>query len=334
MTDWLDALDFVHGLCGTRREMETSCYLYQQKEAYCIGDVIRRRREMLGMTKKELCDGICSEKTIGRLEANKTKPQIEIVRLLFEKLNLSGEYQRAQIVSKDVKASIIVGEIGVYTNKRDYKRVEELLKELEQYISLENPINRQYKEHFEARIKSGYGKMSKEESAQCYRQILEYTIPFEAILKTEEKYLTNVEMQCLLNIAICGGKSNDNIAFDILLEVCKQLETDEGIIEHIGVWELVMTHVANIYGDRNEYDKSDAVSIKTMIACIHCYRMRLLDMHLYISAWNYNERKKKNIPLQQGYKVDVYLKKCIALCQINKNNAREIMVKEQFMKLL
>ena len=45
MTDWLNALDFVHSLCGTHRKMETSCYLYQQKEAYCIGDVIRRRRE-------------------------------------------------------------------------------------------------------------------------------------------------------------------------------------------------------------------------------------------------------------------------------------------------
>ena len=60
MTDWLEALDFVHELCGTHRRMETSCYLYQQKEAYCISDVIRRRREMLGMTKKALCEGICS----------------------------------------------------------------------------------------------------------------------------------------------------------------------------------------------------------------------------------------------------------------------------------
>lgn len=333
MTDWLDALDFVHNLCGTHRRMETSCYLYQQKEAYCISDVIRRRREMLGMTKKELCEGICSEKTIGRLEANKTKPQIEIVRLLFEKLNLSGEYQRTQIVSKDVKAMSLVGEIGVYLNKGDYKKVEELLSELEQYISLDNSLNRQYKEQFEARLRSGYGKMSKEDAIQCFRQILEYTIPFEALLKDGEKYLTNVEMQCLLNISIYVGKSTENIAFDILLALCKQLEKDEGISEHIAAWEAVMTNVANVYGDRGEYDQSDAVSINTIKECVHCYRMRLLDMHLYISAWNYSERKKKNIPLKQGYQEDMYLKKCIVLCQINKNIARETMVKEQLIKL-
>lgn len=334
MTDWLEALDFVHELCGTHRRMETSCYLYQQKEAYCISDVIRRRREMLGMTKKALCEGICSEKTIGRLEAKKTKPQIEIVRLLFERLNLSGEYQRTQIVTKDVKAVSIVGAIGVCTNNCDYKRVEELLEELGQYISLENPTNRQYKEQFEVRIKSGYGMLSKLETIQYFRKILEYTIPFYVVIKSGEKYLTNVEMQCLLNISICIGKSEDNQAFDVLLELCNQLEQDEGISEHIAAWEVIMTNVANVYGDRGEFDKSDMVSIRTIKECVHCYRMRLLDMNLYINAWNYSERKKKNTPLQQGYQEEMYLKKCIALCQINKNDARELMVKEQLIKLL
>lgn len=329
MTSWLDALDFVHELCGTHRKMETSCYLYQQKEAYCIGDVIRRRREMLGMTKKALCEGICSEKTIGRLEAHKTKPQIEIVRLLFEKLNLSGEYQRAQIVTKDVKAYILTSEIGLYANKSEYKKVEVLLAEILQYISLENPINRQYMDWIETRIKSESGKMLKEEAIQCFRKILEDTIPYETVLEEGEKYLTNVEMQCLLNIAICGGKSKDNLAFDALLKLCEQLETDEGIFEHIAAWETIMTHVANIYGDREEYDRSDAVSIRAMKACVHCYRMNLFDMQLYINIWNCRERKKKNIPLQKGYQEDVYLKRCLALCQINRDNARETMVKEQ-----
>lgn len=334
MTDWLDALDFVHELCGTHRKMETSCYLYQQKEAYCISDVIRRRREMLGMTKKALCEGICSEKTIGRLEAKKTKPNIETVRLLFEKLNLSGEYQRTQIVSKDVKAMAIVGEIGVWTNKRDYEKVRALLTELEKYISLENPINRQYKEHFEAKIRCDCEGMSNEEAVQLFRKILEYTIPYEVALKSGEKYLTNVEMQCLLNIAICVGKSKENTALDMLLELCKQLEKDEGVLEHIAAWEAIMTNASNIYGDRGEYDRSDAISIKVMKMCVHCYRMRLLNMLLYINLWNYDERKKKNIPVKQGYQEDMYLKKCITLCQINKNLERAAKLKKRLLKLL
>lgn len=286
------------------------------------------------MTKKELCDGICSEKTIGRLEANRTKSQIEIVRLLFEKLNLSGEYQRAQIVSKDVKAGVIVGELGVYANKRDFKRVEVLLEELEQYISLDNPINRQYKQWMEVRIRSGSGKTTKEETLQCFTKILEDTIPYEVVLKDGERYLTNVEIQCLLNIAIYGEKPKDNKAFDVLLKLCEQLEKDEGILEHIAAWEAIMTNIANIYGDRGEYDKSDAISIKTMEECIHCYRMRLLNMLLYIILWNYAERKKNDIPVKQGYQEEMYIKRCIALCQINKSDERAAKLKKRLSKLL
>ena len=199
--DWLDALDFVHNLCETHRRMESSCYLYQQKEAYCISDVIRRRRGMLGLTKKKLCEGVCSEKTIGRLEANKTKPQLAVVRRLFEKMNLSGEYQRWQIVTDDVRAFSIYDEIGRSANNREFEKIKRLLIDLEKYVSMKNPINKQYKERIEIIVERRQGNISKEEAKQELIKILEYTIPFETIIGDGEKYLTNVEMQMVLDIA-------------------------------------------------------------------------------------------------------------------------------------
>lgn len=329
MTDWLDALDFVHNLCGTHRKMETSCYLYQQKEAYCISDVIRRRREMLGMTKKALCEGICSEKTIGRLEAKKTKPQIEIVRLLFEKLNLSGEYQRLPISTKNVQDFTLVDEIMGSINKCDYQKAEILLTELEQRILMESSINKQYKERIATRIKCGYEGMTKEEAIYQFKRILEYTIPFEFAVKDGEKYLTNAEIQCLLYIAIYAEKLDGNIVFDVLLKLCSQLEKDEGILEHIAVWEVIMTNAANTYGNRGEYGKSDVINIKIMKECIHCYRINSLDLNLYISAWNCSQHQKKDIPVAQGYQEDVYLKRCMSLCQINKSTEREARIKKR-----
>lgn len=333
MTDWLDALDFVHNLCGTHRKMETSCYLYQQKEAYCISDVIRRRREMLGMTKKELCEGICSEKTIGRLEANKTKPQIEVVRLLFEKLNLSGEYQRWQVVTQDVRAYSIVGEIMRCTNNRDFERARNFLKELEQYVSMDNPINKQYSERIDINLNLRQGKMTKGEAKEHFKRILNYTILYEIAIKDGEKYLTNAEISCILNIAVYTEKLSLNADLESLLKLCNQMEKDEGISEHIAAWETIMTDVANAYGNMGEYDKSDIISLEVMKESIHCYRMNMLELDLYINTWNSAERKKKNILTKQGYQEDTYLKKCIALCQINKNAMREMILKEKLAKL-
>lgn len=333
MTDWLDALDFVHNLCGTHRKMETSCYLYQQKEAYCISDVIRRRREMLGMTKKALCEGICSEKTIGRLEAHKTKPQIEIVRLLFEKLNLSGEYQRARIIIKDIRAIPIVGEIGTCINKHECSKTEELLTELEQYIRMDNPINKQYRERMDIKIKIEKKEISKIEARGQLVRVLEYTLPYEVAIKDGEKYLTNAEIQCLLDILVYMGKMSKNVVFDALYKFCNQLEKEDGISQHISLWEIIMHIRACLYGNDGEYDKSDNMSLKVMKECIQCYRLNKLELNLYNITWNNAERIKKNIPVIQGYKKDVYLRKCIALCQIRKNIAREVEIREKLIEL-
>ncbi len=331
--DWLDALDFVHNLCETHRGMESSCYLYQQKEAYCISDVIRRRREMLGLTKKKLCEGVCSEKTIGRLEANKTKPQLAVVRQLFEKMNLSGEYQRWQIATNDVRAFSIYDEIGRSANNREFEKIKRLLKDLEKYVSMKNPINKQYKEQIEIIVERRQGNISKEEAKQELIKILEYTIPFETIIGDGEKYLTNVEMQIVLDIADNIENINDNVAFDVLEKLCNQMELNDGISEHIAVWETIMTHIANTYGDLGQYKNSNIISKRVIEESIYCYRMNAFALNLYIIAWNKGECRKHNICLIDRYNEKTYLNKCIILCQINKNFVKEKIVKRRLERL-
>lgn len=327
--DWLDALDFVHNLCETHRRMESSCYLYQQKEAYCISDVIRRRREMLGLTKKKLCEGVCSEKTIGRLEANKTKPQLAVVRRLFEKMNLSGEYQRWQVVTDDVRAFPIYDELGRSINERDFERAEKLLAELECYVSLENPINKQFKERIETHLRYGQKEITKEEARRCFKNVLEDTVSFEISLKEGEKYLTNAEILCLLNIAVNAKESVICPIFKMLMDLCEQMEREDGISEHIALWEIIMTNVANTYGNMGEYYKSEQINLKTIKESIYCYRMGAIVSNLYSIVWNIGQSKKKNIPANEGYQEKQYLYKCRILCQINKNKSQETTIQRK-----
>lgn len=327
--DWLDALDFVHNLCETHRGMESSCYLYQQKEAYCISDVIRRRREMLGLTKKKLCEGVCSEKTIGRLEVNKTKPQLAVVRRLFEKMNLSGEYQRWQIVTDDVRAFSIYDELERRINDREFEKVEELLQRLESYVSMENPINTQFRERIGVHLKLGQSKLTKEEACNQFRTILEYTIPYQIAVRNIEKYLTNAEILCLLKIAVYTSDSRRKQIFDILVDLCTQMENDDGISEHIALWESIMTNLASIYGSMGKYTESNQISISTIKESILCYRMNTLVQNLYSIAWNKKECENENIPTEEGYNAKNYLLKCLTLCQINKNVYKELTVKNK-----
>ena len=331
--DWLDALDFVHNLCETHRRMESSCYLYQQKEAYCISDVIRRRREMLGLTKKKLCEGVCSEKTIGRLEANKTKPQLAVVRQLFEKMNLSGEYQRWQIVTDDVRAFSIYDEIGRSANNREFEKIKRLLIDLEKYVSMKNPINKQYKERIEVIAERRQGNISKEVAKRQLIEILEYTIPYEVAVKNGIKYLTNVEMQILLDIAYNMRMPCINIAFKSLENMCEQMRQEDGISEHIAAWETIMTNIASTYGSVGEYGKSDEISLITIKECIQCYRMNALVSNIYSITWNMGECKKKDFPLKHEYHEKEYLNKCLILCQMNKNISKTVTIRNRLESL-
>lgn len=331
--DWLDALDFVHNLCETHRGMESSCYLYQQKEAYCISDVIRRRREMLGLTKKKLCEGVCSEKTIGRLEVNKTKPQLAVVRRLFEKMNLSGEYQRWQIVTDDVRVFPIYDDIGRCANNCDFDKTKNLLEQLEKYVSMKNPINRQFRERIEVNLEYGQGMITKKEASDRLKRILNYTIPYQIAVTHNEKYLTNAEILCLLKIAVYSKEMGENSALEMLINMCEQIEQEDIISEHISLCEIVMTNIANIYGSMGKYSLSNLVSVKIMKECIYCYRMNVLEFNLYNIAWNTGECKKKNIPIKQGYQEKDYLNMCLILGQMNRKVTKEMKIKRKLAKM-
>ena len=71
--EWRMLLAELYQAYGIPMNTENCCYLYSQTQNYRIGDVIRKRRKMLGLSVRELCEGICSEKTLRRLENNKTR---------------------------------------------------------------------------------------------------------------------------------------------------------------------------------------------------------------------------------------------------------------------
>ena len=79
------------GRNGIPGEAGDICYLYAESEARCIGDVVRARRRLLGMTQKQLCDKICSIRTLSRMEQGQSVTQSGISRKLLDRLGLAEE---------------------------------------------------------------------------------------------------------------------------------------------------------------------------------------------------------------------------------------------------
>ena len=80
------------------------CYLYVEKGVSCVSDVIRIRRKMLGMSVAKLSDGICTERTLRRIENRQSTSQMAIVTELFGRLGLSPELTRTDLVTEKPEA--------------------------------------------------------------------------------------------------------------------------------------------------------------------------------------------------------------------------------------
>ncbi len=287
---WLDAIQEVYFLSKVDSEMKNSCHLYLEKSTNCINDVIRKRRMMLGMTKKQLSEGICSEKTIGRLENKGGKAQLLIVKELFGKMRMSGEYQRQDIVTGNSEAYQILERIVKYGNDKAYDVVLTELVQLEKMIPMEELVNQQYVKRQRAVTNYLKGKCSKEETLKELHEAMALTISYEIVAGCENPYLTHGEMTCIQNMALVQGKEQMNAYYGLLTRLCEEYEVEDVVSQNISMYEFVMSSFASVLGNIGKYEMSDTLSKKIIRECVICRRLGRIVSNMYSIAWNYKEK--------------------------------------------
>ena len=319
---WRETLGSVYDEYSVSKETRDFCYLYVDREVYCIGDVIRIRRKMFGMTMAQLSDGICSERTISRLERNKTEPQKEVVRALFERLHMSAELYKTDLVTDNPEAIDLFIEWKKQVFKRDCNEMDKLLKNIKEKIDLNIPENYQAVRRSEIINAFLKNDLSKEEYIKQLKETIAYTIPYEVAVCMGEKYLTNNEISCLQNI-ISQGEENF-FEFKECIDVLYDLYENQKQIENcLNMYEFVMKAVASHLGNQKEYDISDRIYVKILFHTLINRRLRVIHVIIYDLFWNYEQRKKEQHPIQVGVGKKVIFRKCIQLCEIS-NNLRQL----------
>ena len=112
---------------GVTEYMEDCTYLYQQKWVFPIGEVLKIRRTMFGMTQEQLCDGICSVKSLRRAEQGKTDIQREVREKLLKRLGLSGQLQWTRLITSDREVVRLAERLAKYQNGQNYVETRKLL---------------------------------------------------------------------------------------------------------------------------------------------------------------------------------------------------------------
>jgi|GEM_PF-1287622 len=262
-------------------DIDNSFYIYEDSEIYCVSDVIRERRKLLGISRNELADGICSEKTLMRIENKKAVAQHDIVVELLEKLKVSGEYRRFEIVTKDTNTVKLLIEYKRAIDDQFSDKAEKILLELKNNLDLMYPSNRFIVGRNINIIKLRKQEITPQRYLQNMKKLLMVTIP-DVNKIVANSYLTNPELMtyCVMLLHV-----NSKERIDYFVKKAKYYETINAN-RHIQLYEFMLDTVANIYGIEEKYECSTIYAKKNIeLNSIH-YRCHALHRCLSIVAWN------------------------------------------------
>lgn len=279
--------------CDVPAYMQDCTYLYQQRWVFYIGDVLRIRREMYGLTQKELSKGICSVRTLRRAEKKEANMQHALVSALLRKLGLSKEFQRARIVTNDREVLRLKREILVCRNNRNFEQCRKLFIQIREKISLDIPENRQYLADLEASLDWKEGKISKEEFAAREEKVLRCTLTAKDFFRADEIYLTEMELSCICKKIQGLNEETKKSHIEFLLHFFDIFERKCKTLDHIVMYEFVMSCVASELGDMGKFQISTDLDKRVLKMSLSCKRICTVDGVLYNILWNEIEQQKQ-----------------------------------------
>ena len=274
--------------------MQDCTYLYQQNSVYAMCEVLRNRRAMLGLTQEQLCDGICSVKSLRRAEKGQTDMQMESVRKILNRLGLSGQMQWGKLITNDRETIKGTEKLIDYMNNREFSMAYEQLEKLKLKVSSDIPQNKQFFMERQAILDLEQGKIDLEEFVKREKQALWYTLPVENLLEQKNIYLTERELTCIRNSWRGMKEEEKRKSIIFLMEFCERHNSDKDVLEAVSMYEFVTEGAVDALGNMGEHEWAVRIDKKAIKASLSCRRMWGIHYKLYDIWWNENEIMKND----------------------------------------
>lgn len=297
-------------------KMGYSCYIYESLSIYNIGQLIKSRRTMLGITRKDLAEGVCTLKTLERIENGKNNPQKAVFNGLLSKLGINADYRRAELLSNDHRLIDKYNEYKRKCNEGDYASADEIVE------YLKHKVNKRYPENTQILIRMINLSMLREKDITVERFVknLKTALKLTKIdvdeLPEIQGYLSRFEISCLYNIATKVWKK-DFVLVDKIINWVVNQGNNKNHIQFV-LYELIMSWYGNILGNVGEYHLSNIIEKELVIDALKIRRNVALAKSIYVLTWNKaQENNNTNINndclyryyLEQSYYLNLFSKR-------------------------
>lgn len=334
-TDRINAKELMSMIKKLYAEYEVPAYIqdctyfYQQKWIFSMKDVLRTRREMFGLTQEQLCEGICSVKSLRRAEKGQTDMQREILKKLLNRLGLSGQMQWSRLITSDREVIRMAEELADYINDRKFSVASKQLESLKSRIDLDIPQNKQYFLEKQALLEFEQGKVTREEFVKMEKEALECTLRAENLYRKENVYLTEREIICISNSwkGMEGKEKRESI--NLILRLYDNYALNNGLSQAISVYEIVTEAAVNELGNNGEHVRAEEIDRKSIKASLSCRRVWDIHYKIYDILWNEKKLMKKSGKRVSNNRMNTELKRCIIMSHYVKRYFYENVYKEK-----
>lgn len=309
---------------GIPEYMQDDTYLYWQRWVFSIGDVLRIRRNMYGMTQQEVCEGICSPKSLGRAENKHTNMQREPLGKVLRRLGVSKEIQKTDIVTNDREVLQLRTELAFCRNNFEIAKSRELLKQIKDRICLEIPENLQYVMEYEASLDLMEGKITGKEFVLREEKALQCTLGLIELCDMEEVYLTEMEMACIRQKMRYLDPTEKRRQIDFVIRFFERLEQKYQLTDYISMYEYAMMCVTSELGNMGEYQLATELDKKVLKEILRCRRLDAVNHFTYDMLWNENEQQTDDGQQMEKEKMTDGLRLCTIISHFNKQTFYEM----------
>ena len=334
-TDKINARELISVIKNLYAEYEVPAYIqdctyfYQQKWIFSMKDVLRTRRAMFGLTQEQLCEGICSVKSLRRAEKGQTDMQRETLKKLLNRLGLSGQMQWSRLITSDREVIRMAEEMADYINDRKFSVASKQLESLKSRIDLDIPQNKQYFLEKQALLEFEQGKVTREEFVKMEKEALECTLRAENLYRKENVYLTEREIICISNSwkGMEGKQKRESI--NLILRLYDYYALNNGLSQAISVYEIVTEAAVNELGNNGEHVRAEEIDRKSIKASLSCRRVWDIHYKIYDILWNEKKLMKKSGKRVSNNRMNTELKRCIIMSHYVKRYFYENVYKEK-----
>ena len=298
---------------------------------YPLGIIIRQRRDILGLSQQQLCQGICDRSTLSRIERGDQVPAYSTLRALLQRLGLEGKDVHFLLGQPDFETAQLQREIVALNTRKQWLQAQQKIRQLQALPTAADPLTRQF--ILRAKALAGYEQDGKavpypyEEQRQMLLEALQISCPGIDPEHPQGHLLGEEEGKLLNQIAITYSESGERRrAIEIYRQLMDYIQTHQvGTETGAVLLPLVAYNYSRLLGRERRYEECIEIAEIGRQCCVMYGRCKMLGgLLLNIACSQHelgNDLKAKELLIESFYIYRVM--EDFRSCKVVKNYAKE-----------